>query len=54
MVISPEWAEKTAFVDGEFCNASATFQGIIDIVLSGLNVESCAVYLDDVIVFGQS
>lgn len=36
------------------CNAPATFQRIMNIVLSGLNFEICLVYLDDVIVFGRT
>lgn len=58
-------ADKTAFVTrkGTFkwtvlllglCNAPATFQRLMDIVMSGLNFETCLVYLDDVIVFGGS
>lgn len=37
-----------------FCNAPATFQLLMDIVLSGLNFEACLVYLDDIIIFGKS
>lgn len=65
VAMNSESADKTAFVTrrGIFrwrvmpfglCNAPATFQRMMDIVLSGLNFESCLVYLDDVIVFGQS
>lgn len=57
--------EKTAFVtpDGlyEFkvlpfglCSAPATFQRMMDTVLSGLKWQSCLVYLDDVVVFSAT
>ena len=36
------------------CNSQATFQRLMDIVMSGLNFETCRVYLDDIIVFSQN
>ena len=36
------------------CNAPATFQRLMDLVLAGLQWEHCLVYLDDVIVFGRN
>ena len=56
---------KTAFYTAEglfqfrvmpfgLCNAPATFQRLMDLVLSGLQWSHCLVYLDDVIVLGRS
>lgn len=56
---------KTAFItpDGlyEFtrmpfglCNAPATFQRIMDITLSGLKWNQCLVYLDDIVIYGNT
>ena len=60
--MEPRDSEKTAFVcrEGQFrfktmpfglCNEGATFQRLMDIVMSGLALEVFLVYLDDVIVF---
>ena len=58
-------ADKTAFITrrGTFrfrtmpfglCNAVASFQRLMDLVLAGLNLETCLAYLDDVIVFSRN
>ena len=63
--LAPEDKEKTAFVchEGLFqfnvmpfglTNAPATFQRAMELVLSGLQHEACLVYIDDVIVFGET
>ena len=63
--VNPEDRCKTAFCTSEglfefqvmpfgLCNAPATFQRLMDLVLSGLQWVSCLVYLDDVVVFGKS
>ena len=36
------------------CNAPATFQRLMDLVLAGLQWSRCLVYLDDVIFFGKN
>ena len=36
------------------CNAGATFQRLMDIVMSGLNMHVCLVYLDDIICYAST
>ena len=63
--IAPEDREKTAFIlpNGLYqfetmpfglCNAPATFQRLMQTVLRGLFPSKCLIYLDDIIVFGQT
>ena len=57
--------EKTAFVSRQglyefnvmpfgLCNAPATFERLMDTVLSGLQWQVCLIYLDDIIVYGKT
>jgi len=57
--------DKTAFICARgmyrfrtmpfgLCNAGATFQRLMDIVMSGLHSEICLIYVDDIIVFSSS
>jgi hypothetical protein len=56
--------DKTAYVtrEGTFrfkkmpfglCNAGATFQRLMDLVMAGLNFEICLVYLDDIVLYSK-
>jgi len=36
------------------CNAGATFQRLMDLVMSGLHFDTCLVYLDDIVVFART
>ena len=63
--MDPIDAPKTAFVTSKglfefnrmpfgLCNAGATFERLMEYVLSGLQWEICIVYLDDIIVFSET
>ena len=65
LLASGEDKEKTAFCTQEglfefdvmpfgLCNAPATFQRLMDCVLTGLQWSSCLVYMDDIIIIGRS
>ena len=63
--VSPEDNDKTAFICPRgmyryrtmpfgLCNAGATFQRLMDLVMSGLHLDICLVYLDDIVVYASS
>jgi hypothetical protein len=63
--MEPEDRAKTAFITREglfewrvmpfgLCNAPATFERLMELVLSGLMWSACLVYIDDVIVYGRT
>ena len=63
--VDPDDRQKTAFIPRrglyEFnvmpfglCNAPATFERLMELVLSGLHWQICLIYLDDIIIFGKT
>ena len=65
IALHPETASKSAFITHrglhEFvrmpfgmCNAPATFQRLMEVVLAGLLWQNCFVYIDDVLVCSQT
>ena len=65
MGVAEKDKEKTAFITQEglfefnvmlfgLCNAPATFQRLMNLTLSGILWTECLVYLDDVIIFGNT
>ena len=63
--VDPEHRQKTAFTTGQglyefrvmpfgLCNAPSTFQRLMELVLAGLEWDTCLAYLDDIVVFGRT
>ena len=63
--LRPEDARKTTFISRKgawswkvmpmgLSNAAATFQRLMNLILSGLTYETCLVYLDDIIVYAPT
>ena len=63
--VHPDDREKTAFCTPEglfefkmmpfgLCNAPATFQRLMDLVMSGLKWETCLVYIDNIVIPGKT
>ena len=63
--VAPQDRDKTTFIclRGMYryrnmpfglCNAGATFQRLMDVVMSGLHFEVCLVYLDDIVLFSRT
>ncbi len=61
--MDPKDINKTVFVTHQglfrftvmpfgLCNTPATFERLMELILTGLNWKSCLIYLDDVIVYG--
>jgi hypothetical protein len=45
---------EPVFMPFGLCNAPATFQRVLDTILSGLEWEECCAYVDDIIIFSKS
>ena len=51
---TPCWLYKFNVLPFGLCNGPATFQRLMDLVLAGLQMSQCLVYMDDVIVVGRT
>ena len=65
MEVEPGDKQKTAFMTRRglyeynvmpfgLCSAPATFERLMETVLSGLHWQVCLIYLDDIIIFGKT
>ena len=65
MEVDEKDREKTAFITSKglfeftkmpfgLCNAPATFQQLMDLILAGLQWKNCLVYLDDILIIGRT
>ena len=63
--VAPQDRDKTTFICPRgmyryrampfgLCNAGSTFQRLMDVVMSGLHLDVCLVYLDDIILFSRT
>ena len=53
-VVTTEGLHQFRVMPFGLCNAPASFQRLMDLVLSGMQWSQCLVYLDDIIVLGRS
>ncbi len=52
MFVTQQGLFRCAVMPFGLCNAPATFERLMELVLSGLNWKICLIFLDDVIVYG--
>jgi len=63
--VAPQDRDKTTFICPRgmyryrampfgLCNAGSTFQRLMDVLMSGLHLDVCLVYLDDIILFSRT
>jgi len=65
VAVAPQDRDKTAFICPRgmyryktmpfgLCNAGASFERLVDILFSGLHLDVCLVYVDDIVVFSTT